>query len=68
LIAAVDLSAVSIEAEGAGRLAAMLGQCPSLTHLDLGGNDIGDEGVNYAFLPCVILIAAYPALVSETRA
>ena len=43
-ITAIDLSSARIGAEGAGRLAAVLGQCPSLAHLDLGGNGIGDEG------------------------
>ena len=27
-----------------GQLAAVLGQCASLTHLDLSANNIGDEG------------------------
>ena len=33
-----------IRAEGAGRLAAALGQCASLAYLDLSVNNIGDEG------------------------
>ena len=37
-------STAAIRAEGAGRLAAVLGQCASLAHLDLGGNEIGAEG------------------------
>ena len=43
-ITAIDLADCKIKAEGAGRLAAVLGQCPSLAHLNLGGNFIGDEG------------------------
>ena len=34
-ITAIDLSSAEVEAEGAGMLAAVLGQCPSLAHLDL---------------------------------
>ena len=34
----------NIGAEGAGMLAAVLGQCASLAHLHLQGNGIGDEG------------------------
>jgi hypothetical protein len=34
-ITALDLSSLSIEAEGAGRLAAVLGQCTSLARLNL---------------------------------
>jgi Ran GTPase-activating protein (RanGAP) involved in mRNA processing and transport len=33
-----------IGAEAAGRLAAVLGQCTSLAHLNFQGNGIGDEG------------------------
>ena len=43
-ITAIDLSYATIGAEGAGRLAAVLGQCASLAHLDLGYNRIGAEG------------------------
>ena len=43
-ITAIDLSNARIGAEGAGRLAAVLPQCPSLAHLDLGLNEIGAEG------------------------
>ena len=43
-ITAIDLAECKIKAEGAGRLAAVLEQCPSLAHLDLRGNSIGDEG------------------------
>ena len=35
---------IRIGDEGAGRLAAVLGQCASLDHLNLGGNGIGAEG------------------------
>ena len=35
---------VNIGAEGAGRLAGVLGQCFSLAELHLGGNGIGAEG------------------------
>ena len=43
-ITTINLSNATIRAEGAGRLAAVLGQCASLAHLDLRGNGIGDEG------------------------
>ena len=43
-ITTINLSNATIRAEGAGRLAAVLGQCASLAHLDLSGNKIGDEG------------------------
>jgi len=43
-ITALNLSNATIRAEGAGRLAAVLGQCASLAHLDLCYNRIGDEG------------------------
>ena len=43
-ITAIDLSNAKIRAEGAGRLAAVLGQCASLAHLDIGSNGIGAEG------------------------
>ena len=43
-ITALNLSNATIRAEGAGRLAAVLGQCASLAHLDLQGNWIGAEG------------------------
>jgi hypothetical protein len=44
-ITAIDLSYANIKADGVGRrLAAVLGQCASLAHLDLGGNKIGAEG------------------------
>ena len=44
IIIVLDFSRVTIGAEGAGRLVGMLGQCPSLAHLDLCGNNIGAEG------------------------
>ena len=40
-ITAINLSNATIGAEGAGRLAAVLGQCASLAHLNLG--DPGDD-------------------------
>ena len=43
-ITTINLSNATIGAEGAGRLAAVLGQCASLAHLDLRGNGIGAEG------------------------
>jgi len=43
-ITAIDLSKAWIGAEGAGRLAAVLPQCPSLAHLHLWGNEIGAQG------------------------
>ena len=43
-ITAIDLSYAKKGAEGAGRLAAVLGQCASLAHLDLCRNGIGAEG------------------------
>ena len=43
-ISTINLSNATIGAEGAGRLAVVLGQCASLAHLDLQGNGIGDEG------------------------
>ena len=43
-ITAINLSNATIRAEWAGGLAAVLGQCASLAHLDLGDNVIGDEG------------------------
>ena len=43
-LAHLDLRWNKIGAEGAGRLAAVLGQCASLAHLDLHGNEIGAEG------------------------
>jgi hypothetical protein len=43
-ITALNLSNATIGDEGAGRLAAVLGQCASLAHLDLRGNEIGAEG------------------------
>ena len=43
-ITAIDLADCQMKAEGAGRLAAVLGQCPSLAHLDLGHTFIGAEG------------------------
>ena len=43
-ITVIDLSNATIRAEGAERLAAVLGQCASLAHLNLGGNGIGAEG------------------------
>ena len=43
-ITAIDLADCQIKAEGAGRLAAVLGQCPSLAHLNLRDNFIGAEG------------------------
>ena len=44
LVTTLDLSFLRIEYEGAERLAAVLGQCPSLAHLNLGENGIGAEG------------------------
>ena len=43
-ITAIDLSYTNINADGVGRLAAVLGQCASLAHLDLRDNEIGAEG------------------------
>jgi len=43
-ITAINLSNATIRAEGAGRLAAVLGQCASLAHLNLCRNGIGAEG------------------------
>ena len=43
-ITAINLSNARIGAEGAGGLAAVLGQCASLAHLNLRANGIGDEG------------------------
>ena len=43
-ITTINLSNATIRAEGAGRLAAVLGQCASLDHLDLHWNGIGAEG------------------------
>ena len=43
-VTALDLSAIEIGDEGAGRLAAVLPQCTLRAHLDLGCNIIGDEG------------------------
>ena len=43
-ITAIDLFNANIQADGVGRLAAVLGQCVSLAHLDLAGNGIGAEG------------------------
>jgi len=44
-ITTINLSNARIGAEGAGRLAAVLGQCAaSLAHLDLCANGIGAEG------------------------
>ena len=43
-ITAINLSNATIGAEGAGGLAAVLGQCASLAHLDLCYNGIGAEG------------------------
>ena len=40
----LSLSDNQIGAEGAGRLAGVLGQCSSLAHLDLSYNGVGDEG------------------------
>jgi hypothetical protein len=40
----IDLSNTRIKAEGAGRLAAVLPQCPSLAHLNHKENGIGAEG------------------------
>jgi len=37
-LAHLDLGYTDIGAEGAGRLAAVLRQCPSLAHLDLSDN------------------------------
>ena len=43
-ITTINLSNATIGAEGAGGLAAVLGQCASLAHLDLRYNWIGAEG------------------------
>ena len=43
-LAHLNLGENGIGAEGAGRLAAVLGQCASLAHLDLDYNEIGAEG------------------------
>ena len=43
-LAHLALGRNEIGAEGAGRLAAVLGQCASLAHLDLYYNGIRDEG------------------------
>ena len=43
-LAHLDLSCNSIGAEGAGRLAEVLGKCRSLAHLNLSFNSIGAEG------------------------
>ena len=43
-ITTINLSNATIRAEGAGRLAAVLGQCASLAHLNLSGNKIRAEG------------------------
>ena len=40
----IDLSSRGIKAQGAGRLARVLGQCSSLAELYLSCNNIGDEG------------------------
>ena len=40
----LDLHGNEIGDEGAGRLAAVLGQCASLAHLNLHANGIGAEG------------------------
>ena len=42
-LAHLDLGGNDIEAEGVGRLAAVLGHCPSLARLDCCHNSIGDE-------------------------
>lgn len=46
-VTALDLSFLRIGADGTGRLAAVLGQCPSLAHLHLDYNGIGDEGAGW---------------------
>ena len=43
-VTAFDLSWTNIQADGVERLAAVLGQCASLAHLNLGPNEIGAEG------------------------
>ena len=43
-LTAINLTNATIRAKGAGRLAAVLGQCASLAHLDLHWNRIGAEG------------------------
>jgi len=43
LVTSLDLLAIRTGFEGAGRLAAVLGQCPSLAHLDLDYNGIRDS-------------------------
>ena len=43
-ITTIDLFNANVQAEGVNRLAAVLGQCASLAHLNLCANKIGDEG------------------------
>ena len=53
-ITAIDRFNANIKAHGVGRLAAVLGQCASLAHLDLGGNEIGHEGAGRLWLAAVL--------------
>jgi len=58
-VTALDLSSLQIQAQGAGRLAAVLGPCPSLAHLGLGDNYIGAEvkrRLQAASLPSLTLL------------
>ena len=43
-ITIISLDGCKFKGAEAGRLAAALGQCPSLAHLNLDGNSIGDDG------------------------
>ena len=60
-LAHLNLGENGIGAEGAGRLAAVLGQCASLAHLDLGANGIGAEGAGRlaAVAKCCLLLTIY---------
>jgi Ran GTPase-activating protein (RanGAP) involved in mRNA processing and transport len=43
-ITTLDVSKAGITRKDADRLAGVLAQCPELSHLNLGGNQLGDEG------------------------
>ena len=43
-ITTIHLIDANVQADGVNKLAAVLGQCASLAHLDLRGNGIGAEG------------------------
>ena len=43
-ITTLDVSKAGITRKDAERLAGVLAQCPELSHLNLGGNQLGDEG------------------------